>query len=97
MFLSFTGICLAVTLKPVKHSVVVPSAPLPTPTLCLIGSTEITNSTSYTKNKDGTINKIEQITRTTIIKPSDIVSQISNLDQEKTLLSNQKAVLDAVK
>lgn len=59
--------------------------------------TEVIDSTTYTKNADGTINKIEKITRTTIINPTQIVNQINTLKKEKQALIDQKAVLDTVK
>ncbi len=58
---------------------------------------EVVDSTSYTKNGDGTINKIEHITRTTVINPQEVSAKITAKQQEVSALSQQKAVLDNVK
>lgn len=55
---------------------------------------EIVNTVKYTKNIDGTLNKIEQITRTTVINPKVISSKIDSLSNELQDLQNQKALLD---
>lgn len=58
---------------------------------------EMINSTVYTKNSNGTVNKIEQITRTTIIDPMVLQAQITNLQTQKDTLQAQKVLLDNIK
>lgn len=64
---------------------------------------EVITSTTYKKNVDGTISKVEKVTRTTVIDPkavlqriSDIDNQMTQLNSRKTLLTTQKALLDTV-
>ena len=55
--------------------------------------TEVVNSTSYTKNDDGTFNKIEDITRTTVVDPQAVQNQIDNLTTQLNSLQSVKATL----
>lgn len=58
---------------------------------------EVVNSTIYAKNADGTVNKIEDVTRTTTEDPSYLNQQIQDLQQNIIDLQAQKAMLDNAK
>lgn len=58
---------------------------------------EVVNSTTYSKNADGTVSKIEDVTRTTIIDPRTILQKITDINNEKVDLMSEKTLLDNAK